>query len=45
MPDVIEKLGQQGVAVQAEGPAEFRAFIRSETEKYKAIVEAAGIHS
>lgn len=45
MPEIIEKLGQQGVTVHAEAPDEFSAFIRTETEKYKAIVEAAGIHS
>lgn len=45
MLEIIEKLGQQGVTVHAEAPDEFSAFIRTETEKYKAIVEAAGIHS
>lgn len=45
MPSVQQKLNQQGVTVQVEGPDAFAKFIRAETAKYKAIVDAAGLRS
>lgn len=45
MPEVKEKLAEQGVVVQVEGPEEFGKFIQHETEKYKTIVEKADLHS
>lgn len=45
MPEIKQKLAQQGVTVQAEDPAQFGKFIQDETAKYKTIVQAASIHS
>jgi len=45
MPAIQEKLGQQGVTVQVEGPEGFARFIQNETAKYKSIVDKADIHT
>ncbi|WP_420995139.1 Bug family tripartite tricarboxylate transporter substrate binding protein [Cupriavidus sp. 30B13] len=44
LPDVKKKLAEAGVEVAPGGPAQFAAFVKRETAKYKAIVQTAGIH-
>jgi tripartite-type tricarboxylate transporter receptor subunit TctC len=42
-PQVAEKLQQQGNEVVASPPADFRSFIRQETEKWTAVIKQAGV--
>ncbi|WP_454723961.1 MULTISPECIES: Bug family tripartite tricarboxylate transporter substrate binding protein [Cupriavidus] len=44
LPDVKRKLAEAGVEVAPGGPAQFAAFVKRETARYKAIVQTAGIH-
>ena len=41
--DVKERLAADGVTVVASTPDEFAVFLKSETEKYARIIQAAGI--
>ena len=41
--DVKERLAADGVTVVAGTPEHFAAFLKSETEKYARIIQAAGI--
>ncbi len=43
MPDVKKKLAEAGVEVAPAGPAQFGAFVKRETARYRTIVQAAGI--
>ena len=45
LPEVRELLGHQGFDVVGSTPEEFAAFIRSETEKWTAIVRKTGAHA
>ena len=42
-PDFAEQLSKQGAIPDAQAPAQFAAYIRSEVEKWGAVVKAAGI--
>lgn len=42
-PQVMEKLQQQGNEVMASAPADFRSFIRQETEKWTAVIKQVGV--
>jgi tripartite-type tricarboxylate transporter receptor subunit TctC len=42
-PDTVRQIGEQGADARASTPAEFGAFIASETERIGAIVRAAGV--
>ncbi len=42
-PEVVKKLGEQGVAVESMSPAEFGKFMQSETVKWQEVIRAAGI--
>jgi len=44
MPEVKKKLAEAGVEVAPRAPAQFAAFVKSETARYRTIVQAAGIH-
>ncbi len=41
-PQTVEKLQQQGYEIVANTPAEFKAFIRQETEKWTAVIKQVG---
>ncbi len=43
MPDVRKKLAEAGVEVSPANPAQFGSFVKRETGKYRAIVQAADI--
>jgi tripartite-type tricarboxylate transporter receptor subunit TctC len=43
MPEITERLANDGSLVVAGTPEEFGAFIRSETEKWAKLAKAAGI--
>ena len=43
MPDVVERIASQGAAPVGNSPAEFAAFIASESEKYSRIIKQAGV--
>jgi tripartite-type tricarboxylate transporter receptor subunit TctC len=43
MPDVRKKLAEAGVEVAPANPAQFASFVKRETAKYRAIVQAADI--
>ena len=43
MPEVRKKLAEAGVEVAPANPAQFAAFVKRETAKYRTIVQAAGI--
>jgi tripartite-type tricarboxylate transporter receptor subunit TctC len=43
MPDVVEYLINTGVEVEPGTPEDLARFIRSETGKYRKIIEVAGI--
>ena len=42
-PKLVSTLAEQGISIVGSNPAELRAFIRSDTEKYRKIVQAANI--
>ncbi|AOY92241.1 ABC transporter substrate-binding protein [Cupriavidus sp. USMAA2-4] len=44
LPEVKKKLAEAGVEVAPRPPAQFAAFVKSETARYRTIVQAAGIH-
>jgi len=44
LPDVRKKLAEAGVEVAPGNPAQFASFVKRETGKYRAIVQAANIH-
>ncbi len=41
-PQTVGKLQQQGYEIVAGSPAEFRSFIRQETEKWTAVIKQVG---
>lgn len=41
-PQVVEKLQQQGYEIVGDSPAEFKAFISRETEKWTAVIRQVG---
>jgi tripartite-type tricarboxylate transporter receptor subunit TctC len=43
LPDVVKAVGNQGLVVRTQSPAEFDKLIRSEAERYGKILRAAGI--
>ena len=43
MPDVVERLGAQGLEVVTMKPEEFSTFIRAEVGKWREVVKSAGI--
>ena len=43
MPEVVERMGAQGVDVIASTPAELAAFIRQDLVKYEKLVKSAGL--
>lgn len=43
MPDVRKKLAEAGVEVAPANPAQFAAFVKRETAKYRTIVQTADI--
>jgi tripartite-type tricarboxylate transporter receptor subunit TctC len=43
LPDVVKAIGNQGLEVRTQSPAEFDKLIRSEAERYGKILRAAGI--
>jgi tripartite-type tricarboxylate transporter receptor subunit TctC len=42
-PEIIKRLAAEGSAVIASSPAEFSAYIKSQTQKWSAVVRDAGI--
>jgi tripartite-type tricarboxylate transporter receptor subunit TctC len=44
-PRVVAKLKEQAVSIRATGPAELRAFVREDTEKYRKVVQWANIRA
>jgi tripartite-type tricarboxylate transporter receptor subunit TctC len=42
-PDVVKQLSTQGAQIVASSPEQFAAYIRAETQKWAAVVKAAGI--
>ena len=44
-PKVVAKLTEQAVSIMATGPAELQSFVRSDTEKYRKVVQAANIRA
>jgi tripartite-type tricarboxylate transporter receptor subunit TctC len=42
-PGVKEKLGQLGLTLVGNSPADFAAYVKSETEKWAKVVKEAGI--
>lgn len=42
-PDVVERIASQGADIAGNSPAEFAAFIASESAKYARIIEQAGV--
>ena len=45
MPDLRQRLDQQGVDASPSSPAEFAAFIKAETTKWAKVVKDAGIQA
>ncbi|MFN7751526.1 MAG: tripartite tricarboxylate transporter substrate binding protein, partial [Pseudomonadota bacterium] len=43
--EVIRRLGNSGVDVNAAGPDEFRALIEAEIPKWAAVIKAAGVRA
>lgn len=43
LPDMEEKARAQGFRVDARGPKEFAAFVRSEVQRWGSVIESAGI--
>jgi tripartite-type tricarboxylate transporter receptor subunit TctC len=43
--DIVAKLNGAGIEVLQSTPAEFAAYMRSETEKWERVVKAANIHA
>jgi tripartite-type tricarboxylate transporter receptor subunit TctC len=42
-PSVAARLTEQGAEIVANSPAEFRAFIRGETERLSVVIRAANV--
>lgn len=43
-PEVVKTITAQGTdVIPTKSPEEFTAFVKSERERYKAVIEAAGV--